>query len=182
MAYLPNNPNGVNVAPSANTKPRDGFWGERQVTWLKVEGMYTYGGTQYDDAFEKPWTINGYAEMVSNVIEDRGTILGMYNDQPAPLGSGPVDGTGLGGTLYVALGYAAGFFAPGSILEGTVSTVGGPITFVGSVPHPDQENNPGVMIPFVDPVSAGIITDVLAKYPHVPASLTITVGNGFAVL
>jgi hypothetical protein len=178
MAFLPNNPNGVNVAPSANTKPMDGFWSERDVTWLALTATYTLGGTLYEDAFEKPWSIAGYTENVTNVLEDRGTIIGMYNNQPAPLGSQPVGSTGEGGTLYIALGHAAGYFTPGSITTGT-KDAGGVLTFVGTKPDP---TNPALTVPFVDPVSEGIIAKVLADYPYVPATLEILVGNGFVVL
>lgn len=180
MAFLPNNPNGVNVAPSNNTKPKDGFWAERDVTWLSLTATYTLGATLYTDAFEKPWSISGYTENVTNVLEDRGTIIGMYNDQPAPLGSQPIGSTGTGGTLYVALGHAAGYFTPGSSTTGN-KDASGVLTFAGTIPNPDQ-TVPGATLPFIDPVSAEIIATVLADYVYVPATLKITVGNGFVVL
>lgn len=157
MAFLPNNPNTVNVAPNAATAPRPGFWNEKKVAWMVISAYIT--DAPFLNAFGTPWTTEGYTQKVTNVLEQRGTIIGMNNDES------PVqDGTGA--NLYVCYGYAAGEFIEGTTVKGTAAAViGDPPTLVGD-----------------DPILSEFIVQILTGYPYPGTTLEISIGGGFVVV
>lgn len=152
MALLPNGPNFVNAAPNAATAPRSGFWNERKVAWISIEASLA-------NAFETPWTTTGYTQQVIRVLEERGTVIGVFNDQP------PVS-NGTGANLYFCLGYAAGEFVEGSQVVAT------------SVAAP----TPPTIDSGTDPILIEIANQLLTGYAYPGTTLTISVGAGFTVV
>jgi hypothetical protein len=98
------------VLKNPATHPVAGFWGERKVTWMKLQ-------SNYSTTWREPFGREGWTALTLSVLETRGTVLGFNNNEEFDTSTD----TGRGRALYVCFGYAAGSFPEGAWAQAVVT-------------------------------------------------------------